>query len=105
MTYHRLKVANPSEKKSGGPTTAAALAYDPGSDSAPRVVASGQGHIAEQIIALAKANNIPVYDDPGLTAALSTVDLGQEIPPELYLVVAEVLAYIYRVAHNRKPCG
>ena len=81
------------------------MAYDPGSDSAPRVVASGQGHIAEQIIALAKENNIPVYDDPGLTAALSSVNLGQEIPPELYLVVAEVLAYIYRVANNRNKHG
>jgi flagellar biosynthesis protein len=105
VTYHRLKVVNPSEKGLKQRTTAAALAYDPGSDSAPRVVANGQGPIAEKIIALARENNIPVYDDPGLTAALSTVNLGQEIPPELYLVVAEVLAYIYRVAHNRKGRG
>jgi flagellar biosynthesis protein len=102
MTYHRLKVTNPSDKGTKQRTRATALAYEPGSDNAPRVVASGQGHIADQIIALAKEHNIPVYDDPGLTEALSTVNLGQEIPPELYLVVAEVLAYIYRVSHNRK---
>jgi flagellar biosynthesis protein len=81
--------------------TAAALAYDPQTDQAPRVVASGKGKIAEQIIALAQQYQVPVYEDAELSAALALVNLDEEIPPELYLVVAEVLAYIYRVMHKR----
>jgi flagellar biosynthesis protein len=100
MAYRRFKL-NDDGKKTPRRPTAAALQYDAGRDMAPRVVASGQGKIAEQILALAKQNNVPVYDDPMLAAALSSVDLGQEIPPELYLVVAEVLAYIYRVTGKR----
>jgi len=76
---------------------ATALQYDPEKGGAPRVVASGQRKVAEKIIAEAKRNNITIYEDSALTAALSNVNLGEEIPEELYQVVAEVLAYIYRV--------
>ena len=100
MAYRRFRV-NDDGKKGPRRPTATALQYNAGHDMAPHVVASGQGKIAEQILALARQNNVPVYDDPLLAAALSTVDLGQEIPPELYLVVAEVLAYLYRVAGKR----
>jgi flagellar biosynthesis protein len=100
MAYRRFRVNEP-EKKGSNRFTAAALQYNPGQDMAPKVLASGYGRVAEQILSLAKQNNIPVYDDPALAAALSTVNLGEEIPPELYLVVAEVLAYIYRVTGRR----
>lgn len=83
---------------------AVALGYDPNKDSAPRVLASGKGIIAEQIIEIAKRNNIPIQDDPVLTAALMEIDINRTIPPELYRVVAEVLSYIYRIqqkTHNR----
>ena len=96
MAYRRFRI-NDQNKRGIGRPAAAALQYDNGRDSAPRVLASGYGRVAEQIVALARQNNIPIYDDPALAAALSTVDVGAEIPPELYLVVAEVLAYIYRV--------
>jgi flagellar biosynthesis protein len=76
---------------------AVALGYDPEQDSAPRVLAAGQGVLAEQIIALARQNGIPIREDPILAAALASVDVDELIPPELYLVVAEVLAYIYRL--------
>ncbi len=76
---------------------AVALGYDAEHDPAPRVLATGQGEIAERIITLARENNIPIREDPVLAAALATVDLGTLIPPELYSVVAEVLAYVYRV--------
>lgn len=76
---------------------AVALGYDAKNDPAPRVLATGQGAVAEKIIALARENNIPIREDPVLAAALATVDLGTLIPPELYSVVAEVLAYVYRV--------
>lgn len=76
---------------------AVALGYDPIKDEAPRVLASGKMKMAEQIIAIAKQNGIPIRDDPVLTAALMEIDINQTIPPELYRVVAEVLSYIYRI--------
>jgi flagellar biosynthesis protein len=97
--YRRFKIprqAKPGER----PLTATALQYDPENDHAPRVIASGQRKIAEQILAEARKHNIPIHEDPALTAALASVNLGEEIPVELYHVVAEVLAYIYRVTNK-----
>ena len=82
---------------------ATALGYDPEKDNAPRVLASGQGKIAEKIIALAQANGITIREDPVLAMALSGIDINAEIPPELYTVVAEILAYIYRLMNGRLP--
>lgn len=76
---------------------AAALGYDPDAEDAPRLLASGSGELAERIIGLARRHGIPVREDPDLVAVLSRLDLGQEIPPELYRAVAEVLAFVYRV--------
>ncbi len=80
---------------------AVALGYDPEHDDAPVVLASGQGFIADQIIALAAKNDIPVREDAVLTEALAKVSLNQAIPSELYVVVAEVLAYVYRIKERR----
>jgi flagellar biosynthesis protein len=80
---------------------AVALSYTPGEDSAPKVLASGRGLIAEKILEIAKANDLPIRDDPILAEALSQVDLNQAIPPELYAVVAEVFAYVYRVRKKK----
>lgn len=96
MGYKRFKVSRHSNSDLKR-TMATALQYEPGMGGAPRVVASGQRKVAEQIIAEAKKHNISIYEDSALTAALSNVNLGEEIPVELYRVVAEVLAYIYRV--------
>ena len=97
MTTRRIKIAHQPDPKGPHRLTAAALAYTPGEDAAPRVVASGQGRIAEKILELAKENGIPIHEDAALAAALAAVNPGAEIPPELYAVVASVLAYIYRV--------
>lgn len=78
-------------------TKAVALGYAPGKDSAPRVLASGSGYVGEKIIALAKANDIPIHEDPLLAEALASLGVDEMIPPELYQVVAEVLAYVYRI--------
>ncbi len=83
---------------------AVALGYNPEKDEAPRVLASGKEKIAEQILAIAKQNGIPVKDDPVLTAALMQIDINNTIPPELYRVVAEVLSYIYRI-HQKTGKG
>jgi flagellar biosynthesis protein len=79
------------------PKRATALGYDAENDIAPKVLASGKGVIAEQIIAVAKANGIPIREDPILVQALSQVEIDQVIPPELYEIVAEVLAFVYRL--------
>jgi len=82
---------------------AAALKYDPGKDAAPKVSAKGKGVVAEQIISLAKAHGIPVRDDPDLVEILSRLDVSEEIPAELYVVVAELLAFVYRVNGKKHP--
>lgn len=76
--------------------SALAVHYDKVKDNAPRVVAKGKGSIADKIIELAEQNNIPIHEDPDLIEVLSKLDLGQEIPPELYKLIAEVLVYVYR---------
>tara|TARA_Y100000031_G_C8013752_1_gene289304 strand:- start:319 stop:615 length:297 start_codon:yes stop_codon:yes gene_type:complete len=81
---------------------AAALGYDTEKDDAPKLLAKGSGELADRIIALAKEHNIPIREDPDLVAVLAKLDLGQEIPPELYRVVAELLAFIYRVNNRWK---
>jgi flagellar biosynthesis protein len=79
---------------------AAALRYDSERDSAPKIVAKGSGKVAEKIIDIARQYNIPIKDDPELVEILSTLDIYQEIPPELYKAVAEILAFIYRITNR-----
>ncbi|ETR73236.1 MAG: Flagellar biosynthetic protein flhB [Candidatus Magnetoglobus multicellularis str. Araruama] len=76
---------------------AVALKYNKGIDKAPRVTAKGRGYIAEKIISLAKSHDIPIKEDPDLVNVLAELDLHDEIPPELYMVVAELLAFVYRM--------
>lgn len=75
---------------------AVALKYAPG-DSAPTVVAKGRGLIAEEIISRAREHGVFVHESPELVALLSQVDLDGQIPPQLYVAVAELLAWIYQV--------
>ena len=75
---------------------ASALVYQPGAH-APRVVASGAGLIAEQIVASAREAGVPVREDAALVEALAALELGAEIPPALYVAVAETLAWAYRL--------
>ena len=79
------------------PPKAAALRYDRAKDGAPRVVAKGRGHVAENIIAVAREHGVPLHEDPNLAETLNALDLETEIPPELYRAVAEVLIFIYRL--------
>ncbi|BBO66823.1 flagellar biosynthetic protein FlhB [Desulfosarcina alkanivorans] len=76
---------------------AAALKYDQAGKMAPRVVAKGKGRIAEQIIQVARENNVPLHEDPNLANVLEAMELESEIPAELYRAVAEVLVFIYRL--------
>jgi flagellar biosynthesis protein len=75
---------------------AVALHYD--RTGAPRVVAKGKGSLGEKIIEVAKANNIPIEENEVLAGALSNIELGDEIPAELYKAVAEVLVFVLRLS-------
>ena len=76
--------------------TAAALKYDHQSDIAPRVVASGSGTFAENILALAEEHDIPIHTDPELVKVLSMLEVNSYIPLEVYAVVAEILSHIHK---------
>ncbi|WP_286847877.1 MULTISPECIES: EscU/YscU/HrcU family type III secretion system export apparatus switch protein [Aminobacterium] len=76
---------------------AAALSYTPQEDKAPKVVASGEGFVAQNIIKLAREANVPIVEDVALISALMTLELGEEIPVELYEAVAQVLAFLYQL--------
>ncbi|MDS4075010.1 MAG: EscU/YscU/HrcU family type III secretion system export apparatus switch protein [Candidatus Accumulibacter sp.] len=80
--------------------TAVALAYGQ-ADAAPRVVAKGRGILAEQIIARARESGVYVHQSTELVALLLQVDLDQHIPPQLYLAVAELLAWLYRLENGQ----
>ncbi len=81
---------------------AIALAYQQ-TDAAPRVVARGKGLVAEQIIARAKENGVYVHESPELVALLTQVDIDEHIPPQLYMAIAELLAWLYRVENGSSP--
>lgn len=80
---------------------AIALQYDP-EDIAPRVIATGQGHLADKIIEAATDENIPIHKDEKLAKTLSKLDIGDAIPPELYEVVAEILVFVDAMDNKMK---
>ncbi|NSW91081.1 MAG: EscU/YscU/HrcU family type III secretion system export apparatus switch protein [Firmicutes bacterium] len=73
---------------------AAALRYNPDNNLAPEIVAKGKGLIAEKIVEKAKESNVPIYYDEKLAETLNAMNLGEEIPPQLYRVVAEILVFV-----------
>jgi len=95
MTY------NPAEPR----RAAVALKYDAATDSAPKVIAKGRGLVAEKIMALARAQGIPMREDPDLVQMLTQIDLDQEIPPSLYKIIAELLAFVYRLNQSYQRPG
>ena len=78
---------------------AIALAYSQ-TDAAPRVVAKGKGLIAEKIIAKAREHGVYVHESPELVALLTQVNIDEHIPPQLYMAIAELLAWLYRIEHG-----
>lgn len=75
---------------------AVALKYERGQNEAPFVAAKGKGYIAQQIIELAKANNVEIRRDTDLVTLLEKLDINTPIPLEAYAAVAEILAYVYK---------
>lgn len=81
---------------------AVALKYDSNLDNAPQVVAKGKGLVAQKIMELAVANNVPMHQDSSLANILVELELLEEIPEELYRVVAEVFTFIYSLDREWK---
>jgi len=86
--------------KGEGVKRAVALKYESNAMNAPRLIAKGSGAIAEKIIEIAKKHDIYIHNDPELVNLLYKLDLLTEIPPHLYVVIAEVFAFLYRL--NKK---
>lgn len=94
---------NTSSSKTKPQKKAVAIKYDTAKDAAPRLVGKGSGLMADKIIALAKEHGIPVQPDSDLVEILCRLNLNQEIPPETYVLVAEILAFIYRTNQSYTP--
>jgi flagellar biosynthesis protein len=82
---------------------AVALQYRPGLDPVPTVTAKGSGLVAELLIDTARMHGIPVKSDPDLVAVLSKLDIEEQIPPSVYIIVAELLAFVYSLNRQKEP--
>ena len=90
-----MAAPSPYPRRAGRPV-AVALEYQPGKSALPRVVATGRGSIAEQILELAFANGVKVREDADLAQMLAAVDVDSEIPIEALVAVADILARVYQ---------
>ena len=79
---------------------AIALSYEQSMES-PHVVAKGAGLVAERMLALAHENGVPVHEDPALLALLSSLDIEDQIPEELYQVIAELFVFLYKMERDK----
>ncbi|HJV44108.1 MAG TPA: EscU/YscU/HrcU family type III secretion system export apparatus switch protein [Bacillota bacterium] len=86
---------NPPKRKK-----AVAITYEPNKNAAPVVSAKGVGMVADAILTRAKAHNVPIRENHSLVEILSKLNLNEQIPPELYQVVAEILAFVYRMENQ-----
>ncbi len=80
---------------------AVALRYDQAKDNSPRVIATGKGETAENIIKIAQLHNLPIQEDADLVELLSKVELDKEIPEKLYIAVAEVFRFLYDITRQK----
>jgi flagellar biosynthesis protein len=97
-----------TESDAVDPTTAGrkavALSYAPDTaDSAPTVSASGQGHLAERILEVARESGVPIHKDADLLELLAASQVGDEIPVEAFIAVAEILRYVYQANGESAP--
>ena len=83
---------------------AVALKYDENRNAAPVIVASGMGYLAEKIVEVANDNGVPVYEDNSLATVLTQLNLGAEIPEELYQAVVDIYAYFLKFV-PKEPQG
>jgi len=91
-----------SKSNSSNKTNAVALKYNSDKDYAPVVVASGHGHVAEKIIEIADKNGVPVFRDDSTAAVLTMLNIGNQVPPALYEVVAGIYIEILKASNEIK---
>lgn len=96
------KFFNQKRKREINGPVAAVLRYDSENEGVPKIVAQGTGHVAKKIIELAQANGIPLQEDSMLIENLIDMDLGDNIPPQLYQAVAEILLMLEEMEKNIK---
>lgn len=90
-------MAEEKPKMPPGKRTAVALRYDVEKDKAPLILATGRGAVADEILRIAEENKIPLYENKGLANLLAKLEIDTEIPPQLYVLVAEVLFFVYKL--------
>ena len=97
-------VKNSAEQQTGKSKgdLAIALRYLLGEDNAPRIVASGRGYLAKKILEQAQEHGVPIQQNPEVAQLLAGLEIGQEVPPKLYQVVAEVLSFVYSLDSSRR---
>ncbi len=88
------------KKKEQNILKAAAISYDINKDEAPKIIASGQGTIAEKIIEAAREHDIAIEENQDIIDVLVQLNIGEEIPAELYQAVAEILSFIYHLEES-----
>ena len=81
---------------------AVAVKYDQKASKAPNVVAKGEGWVAKRIVELAREADVPIVEDAALVSALLSLELGQEIPVDLYEAVARILSWVYKLEKGEK---
>ncbi len=91
----------PAAREKSRPATAVALHYT--GRGAPRITAKGSGLVAQNIIETARQHGVPLEEDAALAGALARLDLGREIPRELWIAVAHVLTFAWSVAGKKQP--
>ena len=92
-----MKKQNLSEREK-----AVAVQYDAKNSAAPVVTAKGEGFVAQRIIEIAQSADVPIVEDAALVSALLSLELGQEIPVELYTAVARILSWIYKLEKGER---
>lgn len=90
------RLTNSNQENSLSTDYAVALGYEPEKDKAPKVLAKGQGHVAQKIIQIAIDEGIEIRQDADLLQILKAVDIDSEIPIEAFSAVAEIISYIYK---------
>ena len=92
----KQRLRNSNQENSLSTDYAVALGYEPEKDNAPKVLAKGQGHVAEKIIQIALDEGIEIRQDADLLQILKAVDIDSEIPMGAFAAVAEIISYIYK---------
>ncbi|GBR75736.1 putative flagellar biosynthesis protein [Candidatus Termititenax persephonae] len=97
---HRRKIKRSTlelDSQDKSTRSAIAIRYDAEQDAAPVILAAGRGDFAEDILKIAEDHKIPFYEDKGLADLLLKLEVSTEVPQEMYALIAEVLAFIFRL--------